>query len=110
MEDSFDSIPIPSQDSPQNRPSSRALSPSRSFSSVYDFENSSDPIYKQAMKKISEGCSRFSKERDGMLLTVKYYYFSLINFISTFLNFFLCHSNSYFLFSFICSLSFLFLF
>jgi hypothetical protein len=47
----------------------RSLSPARSLS-YCDYESSPDPIYRQGMKKIAEGCARFSKERDGMLLTV----------------------------------------
>jgi hypothetical protein len=51
-------------------PMARSLSPARSLS-YCDYESNPDPIYRQGMKKIAEGCARFSKERDGMLLTVR---------------------------------------
>lgn len=72
MDESFEDLTIQSYDSPKSRPKTRSLSPSRSLSSTFDYENNPDPLYRQAMKKISDGCSRFSKERDGMLLTVRY--------------------------------------
>lgn len=71
MEDSFESVPSDSLDSPKSQRNPRSLSPGRSLSSTFDFESHPDPLYKQAMKKISDGCARFSKERDGMLLTVR---------------------------------------
>lgn len=70
MEELVENLTIESENSPKSRPQTRSLSPSRSLSSTFDFENNPDPLYRQAMKKISDGCSRFSKERDGMLLTV----------------------------------------
>jgi hypothetical protein len=75
--ESFGSIPSTATPKSSHR-YGRSLSPARSMS-YCDFDSHPDPIYRQAMKKLSEGCSRFSKERDGMLLTV-----SLIIFICFF--------------------------
>ena len=66
--DSFSSVPSATTPKSSHR-HGRSLSPARSLS-YCDYDNHSDPIFREAMKKLSEGCSRFSKERDGMLLTV----------------------------------------
>ena len=31
-----------------------------------------DPVFVQAIAKVSDACARFSRERDGMLLTVSH--------------------------------------
>jgi hypothetical protein len=66
--DSFSSIPSTTTPKSSHR-YGRSLSPARSLS-YCDYDSHPDPTFRQAMRKLSEGCSRFSKERDGMLLTV----------------------------------------